>query len=93
MYQQGRLTHFASFSSKRYLTAALNARARSTSYTLHYSTSSTKRITQACVFTPLAVKQPRKKHRIAATTYRKATRQKSTKHTKRYDVTDIDFET
>ena len=30
----------------------LKARARSRSYTLHYSSCSTRRITQACVFTP-----------------------------------------
>ena len=63
MYQQGRLRHFASFSSKSYLTAAAESESAKHELhtTLHYSTSSTKRITQACVFTPLAVKQPRKK--------------------------------
>ena len=52
MYQQGRLTHVASFSPRAIWRLRLKARARSRSYTLHYSTCSTRRITQACVFTP-----------------------------------------
>ena len=54
MYQQGTLTHFASFSPKRYLAAAGESESAKQELhtTLLYSTCSTSRITQACVFTP-----------------------------------------